>query len=240
MHSALSRLSIVSLAWLAVGCATAQKDYAHLATPAYQQQPALTQSLVAGAEPLSDAAVQKLLASRVILPAQPRLALVRLKEGAEDPGGEVSDALAEGLYSRAAWGEQVRSLTPLPELLLPKPVSIDGLRKAALLLQADALVVLKTASRGDWRHRAFSRNQGKARATVEVLLVDVRTGVVPYTALVSERLETEKDEADYDNYELRERARRLGEEKALLQVPMMVGKFLAAAKEVSPPPPRAR
>lgn len=229
MKFALYGFSVVLLSLFATGCATAQKDYSHFADRAYQQQPALTQSLVSNAEPLKEEAVRKLLSSKVTLPAQTRLALVRLSEGADGIGGEVSGSIAEGVYSRPAWGPRVRSLTPLPELLLPKPISIDGLRRAALLLQADALVVLRPVSRGDWRHRAFAKNQGKALATVEVLLVDVRTGTVPYTALVSERIETEKSDADYDNYELRERARQLAEEKALLQVPTLVGKFLAAA-----------
>jgi hypothetical protein len=58
-------------------------------------------------------------------------------------------------------------------------------------------------------------------------MLDTRTSVVPFTSLVTETTEIKKVKTDYDDYELRGRAKKASEEQALLKVAPEVQKFLS-------------
>lgn len=209
------------------GCATAQKDYAYMAQADYQSRPALQEALINPSAPLNEASVQKILASKVSLPARLNLAVVRLSESNEGLNFQtISPEVAEKLYETSQWGERVKSITPMPQMMVAKPATLTSLREAAVLLQADALLVIRPMSYGDWKFRWFKDDQAKATTSLEMLLLDTRTSVVPYTAVVSESAELEGQQADYNNYELVARAKKASETKALLRVAPAVAKFL--------------
>jgi hypothetical protein len=113
--------------------------------------------------------------------------------------------------------------------MLAKPVTLSSLRQAAVLLQADALIIVKPASYGDWKYQWFEENKAKGITSLEVVLLDTRTSVVPYTSLVTETVEILKEKSDYSDDELMIRAKKASEKKALLQVGPSVQKFISKA-----------
>lgn len=222
-------LAIAALS-LATGCATAKKDYDYMATKSYQSRPQLNQSLINGNEPLSEAAVQKILSSKVALPKMINLAIVRLDDSADGLDFQTIDKdVADKFYAKANWGSRVQSIIPVPQVMLSKPVTLIGLRQAAALLQADALLIIKPVSYGDWKFRLFDENKAKGITSLEILLMDTRTSVVPFTSLVTETAEIAKDGNDYNDYELTARAKKESESKALMQVAPAVQKFITKA-----------
>lgn len=211
------------------GCAHKSKDYDYMATDGYRSRPQLEQALVSASEPLSETAVQKILASRVAMPKAINLAIVRLAESGGLDFQTLDEDVAEKFYGRAAWGGRVQSIIPMPQLMIPKPITLAGLRQAAVLLQADALLIIKPTSYGDYKFRMHEPNKAKAITSLEIILLDTRTSVVPYTSLITESAEILKDQGEYSNYELTERAKKMSEAKALTQVPASVLKFLSKA-----------
>lgn len=212
-----------------VGCASVQKDYDHMAAPDYQKKPQLRQSLINGSEPLSEAAVQKILSSKVALPKSVNLAIVRLSDSSNELDFQTIDQeIADKFYNKANWGGRVQSITPVPQVMIAKPVTLTSLRQAAALLQADALLIIKPVSYGDWKFQWFEKDKAKGITSLEVLLLDTRTSVVPFTQVITETAEVSKDkESDYSNYELMSRAKKASEAKALLQVAPAVQKFIS-------------
>jgi len=90
--------------------------------------------------------------------------------------------------------------------MTPRQVSIPVLREAAVRLQADLLLVFRLGSDTYSQYRAFAKDKVKAYSTCEVVLLDVRTGLVPFTRVVSrERLEL-KQTTDLDLSETMRRA----------------------------------
>jgi hypothetical protein len=112
------------------------------------------------------------------------------------------DTLTEALMA----SDQLAEVTPLPSLMTPSRVSIPILREAAVRMQADLLLVYRVGSDTYSQYRTFARDKVKAYSTCEIVLLDVRTGLVPFTRVVSrERLEM-KQPADLDLSETMRRA----------------------------------
>jgi len=224
------KLILLTASFCFMGCAMAQKDYGYMEQKSYQSKPKLTQSLLGPNDALSEAAIQKILTSKVVLPKAINLAIVRLS----DSDGElefqtVDQEVANQFYNKANWGGRVQSIIPVPQVMLAKPMTLTSLRQAAVLLQADAIVIIKPMSYGDWQFQWLDQTKGKGITTLEVLLLDTRTSVVPYTSLITESVEITKNENDNGTYELVMRAKKSSEAKALLQVAPAIQKFISKA-----------
>jgi hypothetical protein len=88
----------------------------------------------------------------------------------------------------------------------PPQATIPTLREAAVRLQADLLLVFRLTSDIYYQPRLFARDQIRAYCTCEAVLLDVRTGLVPFTAITTrDRLE-KKAKQDLDINETMRRA----------------------------------
>ena len=56
------------------------------------------------------------------------------------------------------------------------------------------------------KYKVFKKDEVKAYATCESLLMDIRTGIIPHSEVVTRDFLTQKTEKDLDNNELRKRA----------------------------------
>jgi hypothetical protein len=99
--------------------------------------------------------------------------------------------------------------------MTPSRVSIPVLREAAVRMQADLLLVFRIGSDTYLQYRTFAKDKAKAYSTCELVLLDLRTGLVPFTRVVSrERLEM-KEPADLDLSETMRRAEQGSATEAL-------------------------
>jgi hypothetical protein len=228
MANSLQKITFAVLVFVLGGCAAVQKDFGHMSSAEYQMRPQLRQSLVNSSEPLNEAAIQKILSSKVAFPKTIHLAIVRLSESSDGLDFQMIDQeIAEKFYNKVNWGNRVRSIIPVPQVMIAKPATLTSLRQAAVLLQADALLIIKPVSYSDWKFQWFEDDKAKGITSLEVLLLDTKTSVVPYTSIITETVEIRKDKADYGNDELMNRAKKASEVKALLQVAPAVQKFMS-------------
>jgi hypothetical protein len=177
---------------------------------------------------LGDEAVGQILSSKLELPAKAKLAVMKFPE-AEGSGSryygrsywrdeeylklqqEQLDTLSKTLLA----SDQIAEATPLPSLMTPNRASIPVLREAAVRMQADLLLVFRVGSDTYSQYRTFAKDKVKAYSTCELVLLDVRTGLVPFTRVVSrERLEL-KQPADLDLSETMRRAEQASAAEAL-------------------------
>ena len=230
MYQSVLKLVFSGMVLGLVACSTAQKNYDYMQSADYQKRTQLRHSLISTSEPLNETAVQKILSSKVAFPKSINLAIVRLAESNDGLDFQVIDQdIAEKFYNKANWGSRVQSIIPVPQVMFAKPATLASLRQAAVLLQADALLIIKPVSYSDWKFQWFDEDKAKGTTSLEVLLMDTRTSVVPYTSIVTETTEVLKDKADYNNHELLDRAKKTSETKALLQVAPAVQKFMTKA-----------
>jgi hypothetical protein len=177
---------------------------------------------------LGDEAVARILSSKLELPPKAKVALMKFPDaegwGARYYGRyywrdenylKLQQPHVDTLSKALLESDQIVEITPLPSLMTPSRVSIPVLREAAVRMQADLLLVFRVASDTYSQYRTFAKDKVKAYSTCELVLLDVRTGLVPFTRVVSrERLES-KQPADLDLTEAMRRAEQASATEAL-------------------------
>lgn len=227
------KISVSFLILILSACASSkkaelvEKDYDYMATNDYQKQQTLTHGLFGPNDTLTESAIQKILTSKVVLPKKIRIAIIRLAESYTGFNFEpINNEINEQFYSKLNWGERVQSIIPVPQVMVANPITLTSLRNAAVLLQADVLVIIKPASSVDVKHQWLENNKAKGVSSLEVLLLDTRTSVVPYTTLITETAEVSRESTDFNDYQYVKRAKKESELKALLKIPNSVQKFI--------------
>jgi hypothetical protein len=110
---------------------------------------------------------------------------------------------------------RVSSVSIMPDILISQPPTFTSLREAAVRLQADVVVVYSISTDTYSKYKVFTKPDIKAFATTQFILLDVRTGLIPFSAIVTkDQLSKKKpEELDY-----REAASRIQREAVLLTI----------------------
>jgi hypothetical protein len=225
-HSIMKAREILALAFAGAvlsGCATAKRPVAVMATPEYAAKDPIATSLFPSDQAvLGDEAVARILSSKLELPAKAKLALMKFPdaEGSrfhwrDEEYLKGQQAQVDTLSNALLASEQIVEVIPLPSLMTPRQVSLPILREAAVRMQADLLLVFRVGSDTYSQYRTFAKDKVKAYSTCELVLLDVRTGLVPFTRVVSrEKLEL-KQASDLELSETMRRAEQASAMEAL-------------------------
>ncbi|HYF38454.1 MAG TPA: hypothetical protein VD930_02115 [Gemmatimonadales bacterium] len=184
-------------------------------------------------EVLSDSAIRRILEYRLELPSSSRLAVLQLgTRSVEDwrwstdaRPGEVSEVLLKTLRS----SPRVRTASLLPSLLVPRQRTVGYLREAAARYQADLLLVYRSDCRTFERSRFLASDAVKATCVAEAVLIDTRTGIVPFTASASRDFEAKKSKTDTNFRETVRRAEVEAVSAGLADLGSRVVEFLSPA-----------
>lgn len=224
----------VLVAALATGCARVAAPTspisARLGYAADQEAP-VTSLFPSDQAVLSDEAVARILSSHVELPSKARLAVIRFPEGGryywrDEEFLRLQQSQIDALTQALSGTERVASVTPLPSLMIPSRISIPTLRESALRMQADLLVIFRIGNDTYSQSRVFAKDKAKAYSTCEVVLVDTRSGLVPFTRVVSREHQEAKESGDLDLSETLRRAERIASTEALKAAGADLEKFL--------------
>jgi hypothetical protein len=101
------------------------------------------------------------------------------------------------------------------------------LREAAARYQADLLMVYRTYCRSFERYRLFAADQSRAFCGVEAVLLDTRTGLVPFTSVVLKSFEAIENDSDLNFDETMLKAQLQATTDALSEVSSEIVTFLA-------------
>jgi hypothetical protein len=208
---------------------------------AAEPEPAPVSLFPADQAVLSDEAVTRVFSTRLELPSNLKVALMKFP----DRGWGVRD------YGRYYWSDehylklqqtQIDSLSkaltgtgcvtdaqPLPSLLTPNQLTLPRLRESAVRMQADLLLIYRINSDLYSEYRTFAKDRVKAYSTCELVLMDTRTGLVPFTRVISsEDLET-KLPADLDFSETSKRAEEKSADAALQTAAAAMAEYIKSA-----------
>lgn len=118
---------------------------------------------------------------------------------------------------------------------MPRDRAVGHLREAAARYQADLLLVYRTDCRSFERYRFLAGSEVKAVCVVETVLIDTRTGIVPFTAAVRHEFEARKSHDDNNFAETVRRAEVAAIEQGLDTTAGRVMAFLAQTQSVANP-----
>lgn len=237
MKSTLVVLGILFLAATLSGCATPEPAV-YLSSPASDKAPVeeMTGSLFpSDAQVISNEAIDKILGSQITFPAKVRVALLPFESG-HSPWRYWSEDLnrldreaAHRATLRLLASPRVAQASPLPALLVPERRTVPFLREAAARYQADLLLVYRTSSYSFQKQKFLAPEEIKAFCRVDVVLLDVRTGIVPFTAVEMEQYTTRKAKEDFNVAEAEQRARLQALGAAMESVAAKLSAFLEEA-----------
>lgn len=134
-------------------------------------------------------------------------------------------------FSTLCWtAPALPTLPNLPLLMVPPDATISHLREAAARNQANLLFIYKDWGSTFTKYRFAAKDEVKAYSTVEAVLLDVRTGIVPFSTLVNQEHTLRKSSDDFGSYETRIRAEAEAYRLALMKAVAELKTFLESSR----------
>jgi hypothetical protein len=222
-------LTLIAAAGCAVPVSTVSRPDSYYDSEATN---ALPESLFSGDEAvLSDEAIGKILEFEYKPPALSRVALMPFGREVWSQWSEelsvATDRMRSDVVDRLIASPRVYDASYLPSILIPDEKSVPHLREAAARYQADLLMVYRTYCRSFERYRLFAADQSRAFCGVEAVLLDTRTGLVPFTSVVLKSFEAIENDSDLNFDETMLKAQLQATTDALSEVSSEIVTFLA-------------
>jgi hypothetical protein len=172
---------------------------------------------------ISEENIRKLLDGKLLLPDTIRIAVYNYSKAplnryyygntTDEDYLKAQQSFVDTLVKTIYKSNKVKKVTLIPAMMITKSPNITTMRETAVRLQSDLLLVFSVTSDIYYKYRLFNKDEAKAYATAECMLMDVRTAMVPYSSIVTSDFFSKKSETDANLEELRKRA----EKTAILQ-----------------------
>lgn len=152
------------------------------------------------AQVLSDADIADILEYEYKPPPLSRIALLPFGwsawAGWSEDMAMATDAVDSQVLSVLRSSARIFDASFLPSILVPEQRSVPFLREAAARYQADLLLVFRSSCQSFERYRLLQADQTRAFCGVEAVLLDVRTGLVPFVATSSQTFDAVQSGSD--------------------------------------------
>lgn len=155
---------------------------------------------------VADSTIQRLLMQRVRFPARVTVGVLHLPgPRARMPWflsgepNEMTQSLVDSAAAALSQSARVERVAIVPAMVLADQRTVAALREGAARVQADLLMVYRPTCRLYERAPFIGSTQYRAVCTTEVALLDTRSGVIPFSTVVSQESVTQHQHEDFDN-----------------------------------------
>jgi hypothetical protein len=198
---------------LLIGCGEVRSSPAYTSMPDFGMRAgALEGSLFpSDTQSLSNEAVDKILAGKLELKEKGRMAVLPIGGWNYNETGELGkyiSAVTEALKPSAYVGEVVQ----IPRVLIPNKVTVPVLREVGARLQCENVLVYNIGIDMHYQAKVFTKDESRNRVTVEAIVLNVRTGIIPVTVIHDKTIDFTQAKGE-DVYEF---VRRLQRETAII------------------------
>ena len=180
-------------------------------------QETITQSLFSPKEStITEEDIQRLLNGKIKVPDSVRVAVLNLNSTFNHYSGyynwnneeemKLQRQNFELLKTALLTTDRAHKVFLMPNMVIDKNPTLQQLREAAVRMQADMLLIFHLKSDLYYKYKMFKKNEIKAFASCEALLMDIRTGVIPFSNVLTKDVMIKKEEGDFNNDETRRRA----------------------------------
>jgi hypothetical protein len=213
---------LLAVIGLLTACTVAPPEGSSVHPEQAGREPLMTQSLFDDkAATISEENIQKILDGKYKLPQQLRVAIVRIDPStrryyyADEQYLKTQQSYLDLFSDKLKQSARVTKLSVIPDLLLARPSTFTNLREAAVRMQADVIVVYTISSDIYSKYRLFTKTDIKAFATTQLAIIDVRTGLIPFSTIVTKDFLSQKGKEELENAEA---AARIQNEAVLLTI----------------------
>ena len=221
---------IIPLVILISSCETT-KQIDSLNQNAFSRDTFITQSLFNDKlSTITEQGIQQILDGTYRLPQQLRVAIVRIDNDPQRRAYYWNDeaylktqqSYLDLFTEKLKQSSRVTKVSTIPDLLISKTPSFTNIREASVRLQADIVLVYSITSDLYSKYKLFTRPDIKAFATTQLIILDVRTGLIPFSAIVTKDIVSQRKKEELDNSETRN---RIQNEAVLLTINELVQKI---------------
>ena len=181
---------------------------------------------------LADKDIDRILNYRLALPAKNRIAILRLSKDSfwrfySGDFTQLSESIAKDFVGQLRKSARVYDASFLPSMLVPEHRTVPYLRESAARYQADLLLAYRTQCRTFEKYKFIDPNETKAYCVVEAVLLDIRSGIVPFTVVTSNQFTARKEQGDINFNETIKKAELAAVSKSLKEAATKLNEFLA-------------
>lgn len=187
---------------------------------------------------ISEENIQKILDGNYKLPNNLRVAFVKLESSHNQRRYYWSDE--QYLKSQQQYldlfsekfknSNRVKSISTIPDILISKSPTFTSIRESAVRTQSDIVVIYSINSDIYSQYKLFSKTNIKAFATTQLIVLDVRTGLVPFTTIVTKDFQDKKNETDLNENEATSRIKNQAVLLTIEEVGKQINEFLSKDK----------
>lgn len=150
---------------------------------------------------LNDSAIRRILGHELTLPDSGKMAVLYLPGRWsygwwQEAPSRMNEFVADQVIQQLQASSRVRMAVVLPRLLIPRAPSVPLLREIAARFQSDLLFVFQPRCETYLRTRFLASDRVEATCTVEAVLLDTRTGIIPFSDVVTHDYEATKTGSD--------------------------------------------
>lgn len=179
---------------------------------------------------ISEENIQKILDGTFKLPEKLRVAVVKINsQNARSYWNDEDYVKTQQSYldlfeSNLKKSNKVVSVLSIPDLILGKPQTFTNIREAAVRMQADVVLIYAISTDLYSKYKLFTKADIKAFATTQIVLLDVRTGLVPFSTVVTKDNLSKKQDSDIGNSEA---VKRIKNEAVLMTIEELTNKLVS-------------
>ncbi|MCL1868753.1 MAG: hypothetical protein FWF72_07430 [Paludibacter sp.] len=207
-------------------CSTMEMANAGYDNQGNSGKPVITQSLFTDKNAtISEENIQKLLDGVYTLSDKMKIAVVRFADGKNNKqyfywnyynqrGNEeylkTQQEFLELFTKKFNETGKVSEVFVVPDILLASNPSFTNIREAAVRTQSDVVAIFTITSELYTKRKIFSKLEIKAYSTIQFVLMDVRTGLIPFSTIVTKDFQAfrAKEETDFNKEEASERVKK--------------------------------
>jgi len=229
----MKTLTAIAIIILSSGCAMNSTQHRPESYYANASDSGDAVDLFSSGELLSDADIERILEYRLKLPEQNRVAILKLSKDSywwnySADFTQLTDSISKNLIQTLLKSNKIYDASFLPGMLVPEKRTVPYLREAAARYQADLLLVYRSSCRSYEKYRFVSPDETKAYCSVEAALLDIRKGIVPFTAVSMNEFRAVKTAADTNFNETKKKAELEAISRSLGEVASDLIAFLSA------------
>ena len=184
-----------------------------------------------GANTLAESDIKRILNYRITLPSENRIAILKLANenywrSYSNDFAELTDKIATDFVGQLRLSPRVYDASYLPSMLVPEQRTVPFLREAAARYQADLLLAYRTDCQTYRKYRVVYASETKAYCSVEAVLLDVRSGIVPFTMISTNEFHAIKEKGDTNFNETIRKAEMVAVTESLTEIAGELNVFL--------------
>ena len=146
---------------------------------------------------MTDQEIANILNYHLQLPVSSRLAILHLSSNPywrfySHDFAQLSENIATDFIGSLRSSQKLFDASYLPTLLIPEQRTLPNLRAAAARYQADLLLLYRDQCGSFEKYRLFAADESRAYCSVEAVLLDIRSGIIPFTSVATESFDTRK------------------------------------------------